>query len=78
MMGFGFGMGTFGLVWMLLFWGGLIMLAIWLVGLLFPPAKGQSNDKRAPASALEILKARYANGELTRQQYQEMLNTIQK
>ena len=29
MMGLGF-------IWMLLFWGGLILLAIWLISLLFP------------------------------------------
>lgn len=25
-----------GLIWMLLFWGGLILLAVWLIAVLFP------------------------------------------
>lgn len=78
MMGPGLGMGVFGPIWMLLFWGGLIILAIWLIGLLFPSAKNQSNDSSTPLEAQEILKARYARGELTREQYQEMLETLQR
>ncbi len=78
MMGFGLGMGTFGLLWMLLFWGGLIVLAIWLVSLLFPTAKKPGGDDAASLSATEILKERYARGELTREQYQEMLQTLKQ
>jgi putative membrane protein len=79
MMGFGFGMGGLGLIFMVLFWVGLIVLAIWLVGLLFPSTKKQVNsgDERSP-SAQEILKTRYAQGELTSEQYQEMLQTLQE
>lgn len=36
MAGMGFGMGFFGLLTMLIFWAGLLALAIWLVSLLFP------------------------------------------
>ena len=72
MMGLGFGF-----IWMLLFWGGLILLAIWLIGVLFPSTGQQTsnNDARSP-SAQDILKARYASGEITAEEYQEMLNTI--
>jgi len=34
-----FGLGWFSLLTMLLFWGGLLAIAIWLVGLLFPKAQ---------------------------------------
>lgn len=68
----------FGIIWMLLFWGGLIALAVWLVGLLFPSAKGPNDaDDEASLSAQEILKARYARGELTAEEYREMLQTLQ-
>ncbi len=78
-MGFGSGMWFFGWLWMLLFWGVLIALAIWFVRLLFPVAKTQSNDgNNSPFSAQEILKARYARGELSEEQYQQMLQTIQQ
>jgi hypothetical protein len=40
----GFGMGLFGLITMLIFWGGLLALAVWLINLLFPsPKKPQDN-----------------------------------
>jgi len=70
----------FGLIFMVLFWVGLIVLAIWLVGLLFPSTKNQNNatDNSRPAFAQEILKTRYARGEITHDQYQEMLQTLQK
>lgn len=68
----------FGLIWMLLFWVGLIVLAIWLIGLLFPTVTGQKKDDNTSLSAEEILKARYTQGELTNEEYQEMLKTIQE
>jgi len=58
------------LLWMALFWVGVIALAIWVAGLLFP---------RVPAarpSPREVLQARYARGELTRVQYEETLNVL--
>jgi putative membrane protein len=76
MMGYGLGMGGFGLLWMLLFWGVLIFLAVWLVSLLFPAAKNQTPPPSDSPSALEILQTRYARGELTTDQYQEMRQTI--
>lgn len=68
----------FGLLWMLLFWGGLIVLAIWLIGLLFPAVKTQDPNTNTLLSAQEILRTRYAQGELTAEEYQEMLQTIQQ
>lgn len=76
MMDYGWGiMGGFGFIWMLLFWGILITLAIWLVGRLFPTARVGSGEN---PSAREILKRRYARGELTEEQYQQMLQTIEQ
>ena len=80
-MGFDSGMWFYGWLWMLLFWGVLIALAIWLVRLLFPTAKTPSNNSsnNTPSpSAQEILKNRYARGELNEEQYQQMLHTIQQ
>lgn len=76
MMDYGWGiMGGFGFIWMLLFWGILIALAIWLIGRLFPTARSDSGEN---PSAREILKRRYARGELTEEQYQQMLQTIEQ
>lgn len=73
MMGMGWGFGVFGLLLMILFWGGLIALAIWLVSALFPgssrrPASGADHAQ----SPREILDTRYARGEITREEYELM------
>jgi putative membrane protein len=77
-MGFGFGTGFIGLLWMLLFWGGLVAVSIWILTLIFPPSKKRSQDNNGLLSAEEILKARYARGEVTEEQYQRMLQTIRQ
>jgi putative membrane protein len=78
MMGMGLGFGVFGLLFMILFWVGLIALAVWLVGTLFG-----RNGRRATfsgdheLSAREILDRRYARGELTREQYELMKQDLE-
>ncbi len=76
MMGFGFGMGLWGIFIMLLFWGGLIALAVWLVGLMFPASKTPSINAGMSQSAEEILKIRYARGEITEAEYKQMKETL--
>jgi len=58
----------FGLMWlwMVAFWIGVVVLAMWAAGLLFP----QVPSPRA-AAPRDILDRRYARGELTRGQYDE-------
>jgi len=67
-----------GLIWMLLFWGGLILLAVWLIAVLFPtnsqPPAYNIPDPRT--GARDILDRRYVQGELSREQYEEMRQTI--
>jgi putative membrane protein len=75
-------MGGFGFLLMLLFWGGVIALAVWLVSLLFPGAAGHSTSTldgngRKGETALEILTKRYARGELSRQEYQQMREDLE-
>jgi putative membrane protein len=74
MMGMGFGL--MGLLTMLLMWGGLILLAIWLVSALFPRSTRPAGLDEQPLSAREILDRRYARGELTREQYELMARDI--
>ena len=70
----------FGLIFMLLFWGGLILLAVWLIVELFPthaqPSSGNKPGNRVEAR--DILEQRYARGELSREQYDEMRQTIRQ
>lgn len=67
MMGWGWGAGFhwLGFIWMLLFWGGIIGGAVWVVN-------GLVQRTRPGTAAREILDERYARGEITREQYAEM------
>ena len=78
MMGFGMGFGILGLLLMVLFWGGLIALVIWLVRSIFPVSQ---QTPKPPVgiepNALEILGERYARGEITREQYEMIKQDLQ-
>ncbi len=63
--GMGFGMG-FGVIIMVLFWGAIIWLVISLIN------AGTKKSEETSESALDILKKRYARGEVTKEQYLEM------
>ena len=67
-----------GLIWMLMSWGGILLLAVWLITVLFPagPQPPSGNAPQSPEKARDILDQRYARGELTRAQYDEMRRTI--
>ena len=70
----------FGLIWLLLFWGILILLAVWLIAALFP-ANPPSSPHHRPGSAPEardILAQRYARGELSQEQYLEMRQLLER
>ena len=83
--GYGYGMmgpsmmGGFGGVWfmpivMVIFWGLVIWGIVALVrGVASPGNSGYSNQAD---SALEILKRRYARGEITKQEYEERKKDI--
>jgi len=69
----GIGMGLGGGLVMVLFWGVLILGAVWLARALFPNSQQPpASSTRPEASADDILKQRYARGELTREQYEQM------
>jgi uncharacterized membrane protein len=67
------GFGMLGMLVMLLLWGGLIVLSVWLVSLLFPRnSRGTTSSANNDLSPRQILDSRYARGELTRDQYELM------
>jgi putative membrane protein len=71
--GFGLGFGLLGLLFMLIFWGGLILLAVWLVRALFSTSVGRGqNASEENQNARQILDQRYARGEISREQYEIM------
>ena len=67
-------MGGFGLWWlmpifMLIFWGLIIWAIVALIRGLTSP--GRSSATGQPDSALELLKRRYAQGEISKQEFEE-------
>ena len=57
-----------GWIWMLLFWGAIVGLVIWGVNK-FTSASRSSEDRGSP---LEIAKMRYARGEITREEFEQL------
>ena len=74
----GFGYGGLGIILMILFWVVIILVAVWVLSKLFPQVTSftapPSNGRRSePAeNPLDILKQRYARGEINQAEYDEM------
>ncbi len=65
------GMGwwmIFGMIWMVIFWGGIIALIVWGVRRL-TEHRGPEPTGRTP---LDIAKERYARGEITKEQFEQV------
>ncbi len=73
MMGYGMmGFGLIGLLFNLLVVVGIVVLIVWAV----KSFSSRNHVEATGQSARDILQARYARGEITREQYQEMLKDI--
>lgn len=66
----GFGYGGYGGFWNPLFWAGVVLLVIWLV---YRAVMRRNSGSDFP---IDILARRYANGEITKKQFEEMKKTI--
>lgn len=64
--GMGWWMG-FGGIFFVLFWGGVIALVIW--GISKASNRNETNDKKRP---LDIVKERYAKGEISKEEYEDI------
>ncbi len=76
MMGIGMGFGGIGLIFMLLFWGVLILGGVGLFRQFFDQATPKGPSAPAQPSAREILAQRYARGEISREEYLAMLEDL--
>ncbi len=65
------------MVGMVLFWGLLILGAIWLVKLLFQSGTSQPKASQEKLTPLAILDLRYRRGEITREQYEQMKEDLE-
>ena len=69
----GWGMGTFGWIGMILFWGLIIWLILWLVN------QNKNNKINLMGkTASEMLKERYAKGEISKKEFNEIQKDISK
>jgi putative membrane protein len=75
MMG-GFGFPFFGGIMMLLFWVLIIIGAVWLFQALARGGGLSTWSGPSRESPLDILKARYARGEISKEQFEEMKRTL--
>ena len=69
MMGYGV-MGWFHPIMMLIFWGAVIVAVIFLIRWLAEANKGSSTF-RSEETAVEILKKRYARGEINKEEFEQ-------
>jgi len=71
MMGWGYGMGWFGMIIMAAFWIAVIVGIIFLIRWLVLSTRASGNKVHLEDSALEILKKRYARGEINKEEFEE-------
>ncbi|HMO59149.1 MAG TPA: hypothetical protein PKC19_17480 [Roseiflexaceae bacterium] len=65
------GMGWLGMLMMVLFWAGALALIIWGVNNLFP-----TQQLTTETDAVEIVRQRYAHGEISREEYLQAVETL--
>lgn len=70
---YGWGMG-FGWIYMIIFWALVILGIVYVVKLASRGPKGADKEE----SALDILKKRYAKGEITKEEYERMKEDLKK
>ena len=70
-MGSGYGMGWFGSIIMIAFWIAVIVGIVLLIRWLIVSTRTTSHGTTSGDSALEILKKRYARGEINKEELQE-------
>lgn len=63
------GGGLTGLIIMFLFWLILLAVAAYIIGKLFWRPEEKSEEKRAANAALDILRERYARGEIDKEEF---------
>lgn len=72
--GWGSGHMTFGIVPMALFWLGLIIVVVLLIR--WSTKEYSRNSTRQEKSALDILKERFARGEIDKQEFEEAKHSL--
>jgi putative membrane protein len=66
------GWGWFGMIWMLVFWVGLIFLVVWVIRQF-----SNGSRPRSERHALDILKERFARGEIESTEFEERRRALE-
>lgn len=75
--GNGFGMGAgFGWIFMILFWGLVILGGVYLVKILV--GGSSSGNPSSKESSEEVLRRRFASGEITKEEFEEAIAVLNK
>ncbi len=69
-----YGFGGLGLLWMLLFWVGIVVLIVWGVRQI----GGSSTSNDAGNRALEILEERFARGEIDADEFHRRRSELER
>ncbi len=77
MMGFGWGGWLVGGLVMLLFWGGLIALVVFSIRAFTNANRNKTTQTPSGETALDILKRRYAQGEIDKAKYEAIRRDIE-
>jgi putative membrane protein len=72
----GWGTGWLGMIFMISFWILLIVGLVFLVRRLIHSTRGNRDVQRGNSRAVDILKERYARGEITRAEFDEIKHHI--
>jgi putative membrane protein len=75
-MGYGFDGGAFGWIWMfggLLLMVGVVVLLVWAIGAV---SRGGSSREPERPTPLDILRERFARGEITQQEFEQAKRTL--
>lgn len=68
---YGYGMGWFGGIMMIVFWVLVIVGLVFLIRLLAVATKAETRGGGGGESPLDILRKRYARGEINKEEYEE-------
>lgn len=71
------GFGWFGFLMMAIFWVAVIGIVFWLFSNLFPKYEASSNNNLSDTDIV-ILKKRYAQGEITKEEFDVMRADLEK
>ncbi len=67
--------GWWMMLWMVLFWAGLVLLVVWAVRAV--SGEGQGASRAGGTNALQILEERFARGEIDREEFEERRSILE-